>query len=71
MYFGRPLGRLIDTIYFTHSHHSRFLQVADIIIFLANRYDIEPNPGDKWHENECRKIWQKIKGSDCRIQRWP
>ena len=24
MYFGRPLGRLLDTVYFTHSHHSRF-----------------------------------------------
>ncbi len=72
MYFGRPLGRLIDTIYFTHSHHSRFLQVADIIIFLANRYDVEPNPVSKWHENECRKIWRKIKnGADCKIQRWP
>ena len=32
MYFGRPLGRLIDTIYFTHSHHSRFLQIADIVV---------------------------------------
>ena len=24
MYFGRPLGRLLDTVYFTQSHHSRF-----------------------------------------------
>lgn len=72
MYFGRPLGRLIDTIYFTQSHHSRFLQIADIIIFLANRYNIEPNHVDKWHENEARKIWQKIRdNTDCRIQRWP
>lgn len=21
MYFGRHLGRLLDTVYFTHSHH--------------------------------------------------
>jgi hypothetical protein len=72
MYFGRPLGRLIDTIYFTQSHHSRFLQVADVIIFLANRYDIEPNPSDKWHESVVRKIWQKIsENTDSKIQRWP
>lgn len=72
MYFGRPLGRLIDTIYFTQSHHSRFLQVADIIIFLANRYDIEPNKANSWHENEARSIWEKIKnGTECIIQRWP
>lgn len=35
LYFGRPLGRLIDTVYFTQSHHSRFLQVADIVVFMA------------------------------------
>ena len=39
MFFGRPLGRLKDTIYFTHSHHSRFLQVADMIMYMANRYE--------------------------------
>jgi len=72
MYFGRALGRLIDTIYFTQSHHSRFLQVADIIIFLANRYNIEQNLSEKWHEKQARKIWENIKNeSDFKIQRWP
>jgi len=68
MYFGRPLGRLIDTIYFTQSHHSRFLQISDIMVFLANRYDIEPNQIDKWHENEARAAWEKIKnGTDSKF----
>jgi len=34
MYYGRPLGRLIDTIYFTKSHHSRFLQIADVATYI-------------------------------------
>ncbi len=32
--YGRPLERLIDTVYFTHSHHSRFLQVADVLVYM-------------------------------------
>ena len=35
MYYGRTLGRLLDTVYFTHSHHSRFLQVADLLVYMA------------------------------------
>lgn len=72
MYSGRPLGRLIDTIYFTHSHHSRFLQLADVIIFLANRYDQPDGFSQKWHEQEGLKIWKYlIQETDVKIQRWP
>jgi len=38
MYFGRPLGRLVDTVHFTRSHHSRFLQLADVAVYMAGRY---------------------------------
>lgn len=72
MYLGRHLGRIIDTIYFTHSHHSRFLQIADIIIFLANRYEVENVKRDKWHENKVRTCWENIKtNNDLKIQEWP
>jgi hypothetical protein len=63
MYFGRPLGRLVDTIYFTHSHHSRFLQIADVVVYLANRFEkitVEPTT---WHEKEGYGIWKDIKQS--------
>jgi len=71
MHFGRPLGRLKDTIYFTHSHHSRFLQVADIVMYMANRYGNGYQP-EKWHDVQCKAVWEKIKASvDCKIQRWP
>jgi hypothetical protein len=72
MYHGRPLGRLIDTIYFTKSHHSRFLQVADVMIYLANRYENSDHTPTKWHDTEVRGVWEDIKkGTDVYIQEWP
>lgn len=72
MYFGRPLGRLLDTVYFTQSHHSRFLQVADLLVYMAGRYENRNDIPDRWHEQEVKAAWEKIKasGNVC-IQRWP
>jgi hypothetical protein len=63
MYFGRPLGRLLDTVYFTQSHHSRFLQVADLLVYMAGRYEGRVDVPDKWHEYEVKSAWEKIKAS--------
>ncbi|NJR72484.1 MAG: DUF3800 domain-containing protein [Gammaproteobacteria bacterium] len=58
MYFGRPLGRLLDTVYFTQSHHSRFLQVSDLLVFMAGRYENRSNIPDRWHEKEVQTAWE-------------
>ena len=73
MYFGRPLGRLVDTIYFTHSHHSRFLQAADVMLYMACRCESRmPTDTDKPHEKELRRLWEAIKASgQVKIQKWP
>lgn len=72
MYYGRPLGRLIDTVYFTQSHHSRFLQVADALIYMAGRYENGLMENNKWHDQQIKSIWEKIKASvDFSIQHWP
>jgi hypothetical protein len=72
LYFGRPLGRLIDTIYFTHSHHSRFLQIADMLIFMANRYEHGSPNLAHWHETKVKAAWDAVKaGADFRMQTWP
>ena len=72
MHFGRPLGRLVDTIYFTHSHHSRFLQMADILVFLANRYQNKVGKSEKWPDEKVKEIWEEIKDkTDIFIKRWP
>lgn len=71
MYSGRPLGRLIDTVYFTHSHHSRFLQVADMLVYMAGRYE-NGFAASKWHDLEVKQAWEKIKANvNSHIQRWP
>lgn len=72
MYFGRPLGRLVDTIYFTHSHHSRFLQVADLVIYMANRYEPPSGAPTKWHDQKVCAAWTKLKtGTSVSIKKWP
>lgn len=72
MYFGRTLGRLIDTVYFTHSHHSRFLQVADLIVYLAGRYENNTNNWHYWHDQQLLNIWKNLKANvDFSIQHWP
>lgn len=72
MHFGRPLGRLVDTVYFTQSHHSRFLQVADLLVYMAGRYENRNDIPDRWHEQEVKAAWEKIKASgNVHIQRWP
>lgn len=72
MYFGRPLGRLLDTVYFTQSHHSRFLQVADLLVYMAGRYENVSVLPERWHEQQVYDAWQKIKASgNVFIQRWP
>jgi hypothetical protein len=48
MYFGRPLGRLIDTCYFTQSHYSRFIQLADLLVYMAGRYENKNSVSEKW-----------------------
>ncbi len=72
MYFGRSLGRLIDTVYFTHSHHSRFLQVSDVLVYMAGRYENMVTRPTKWHDQQLFDLWEEIKANtDVIIQRWP
>ena len=33
--YGRSIDRLIDTVHFSHSHHSRMLQLADVYMFAV------------------------------------
>lgn len=72
MYFGRSLDRLVDTVYFAHSHHSRFLQLADVVVYIAGRYLMRAEEPEKWHDAQMFKIWKKIIASaDLKIQHWP
>ncbi len=67
---GRSLERIHDTIYFTPSHHSRFMQAADLLVYLAARFDLVKAEPERWHEARAWSAWQKIKASAA-IQHWP
>ncbi len=56
-FLGRPLGRLLDTIYFTHSHHSRFLQLADILVYLIRRY----SDGERYKKKNEQPVVKALK----------
>lgn len=69
---GRPLVNLIDTIYMTHSHFSRFLQVADMVCYMAQRYESDNDRTGKWLDNEVGGIWTELKqNTNFKIQCWP
>jgi len=48
--FGKELKHLLDTVHFTHSHHSRMLQLADLHAWLRQLQAA----GDfgKWHRKQ-------------------
>lgn len=72
MHFGRPLKRLLDTVYFTQSHHSRYLQVADLLVYMAGRFENQTVQSRHWHDLEVQSAWEKIKASgNVKVQRWP
>jgi len=37
--YGRDIDRLVDTVHFSHSHHSRMLQLADVYMFAVQMCD--------------------------------
>ncbi len=72
MYRGRSLEPLKDTIYYTRSHHSRFLQLADLIVFLAQRFDMTRSTPEKWIDAQGWHFWQTLtQETNCQIKRWP
>ena len=70
MYFGRSLGRLLDSVYFTHSHYSRFLQAADMICYLCQRYEAG-KIYKSYHDQKLQKAWEIFKQKNFEIQVWP
>lgn len=71
-FLGYSIDSILDTVYFTQSHHSRFLQLADVIVYLASRYETPDERRKKWHEQELSMLWESIKANvDIYVKRWP
>lgn len=69
--FGMKLEFLLDTVHFTHSHHSRMLQLADLHVWMRQLCSIGHQ--DKWHRKQIIDHIQSI--PDClhahRYKDWP
>jgi hypothetical protein len=69
--FGKELKYLVDTVHFTHSHHSRMLQLADMHIWLR-QLCCNGDKG-KWHRKQIIEHVRSI--TDClhahRYKIWP
>ena len=48
--FGTKLTHLVDTVHFTHSHHSRMLQLADLHTWLRQLCQLGAQ--EKWHREQ-------------------
>jgi hypothetical protein len=70
-YHGRPLGRLLDTVHFSHSHYSRFLQAADVVCYLCQRYE-SGKVRTAHHDQILNAHWNHFKGgANFSLQCWP
>ncbi len=74
---GRNIKPLKDTIYYVYSHNSRFIQLADIVIYMASRYKTIRNNDNgtgqlTYLDGKLKGIWEGIiKGTYYVLQEWP
>ncbi len=59
-YRSRIIQNVIDTIYFTPSHSSRLVQAADLVAYIAHRYEVQcydPSKIDPKAIKACNDLW--------------
>jgi hypothetical protein len=68
---GREINCLVDTVYFSHSHHSRLIQLADIFVYCIQFWRSDNN------ESHYRKTFFEYLQNEssitkgCRAKIWP
>jgi hypothetical protein len=70
--FGRDIKNLVDSVHFTHSHLSRFLQLADIYTWLLQFRNRNIN-SDNFRHKAIFDIWAKdeITINPSKYKKWP
>jgi len=70
--FGRDIENLVDSVHFTHSHLSRFLQLADIYTWLL-QFSNRNNGSDNFRHQAIFDIWarEEITIYPSKYKEWP
>lgn len=70
--FGREIKNLVDSVHFTHSHLSRFLQLADVYVWLQQFKNRNRGSQDQRHQ----AVFAMLRGegvdlSPSKYKEWP
>lgn len=70
--FGRDIENLVNSVHFTHSHLSRFLQLADIYTWLL-QFRNRNRGSDNFHHQAIFNIWarEEINIYPSKYKEWP
>ena len=72
--YGMPTGEtLIDAVHFVHSHHSRLLQLADVLLYMGQRYNhLQTLPVSMDWERPAFEGWKALAHELGNfVHRWP
>jgi hypothetical protein len=70
--FGRNIQNLVDSVHFTHSHLSRFLQLADVYTWLL-QFSNRNRGSDNQRHQAIFEIWKRhdINLAPSKYKEWP
>lgn len=66
---GRDINRLVDTVHFAKSHHSRLVQLADVFLYCMQFRD--HNNEAPWRQKILQVIEQYDLHQNCSFKIWP
>ncbi len=68
--FRRDIHNLVDSVHFTHSHLSRFLQLADVYVWLL-QFRLRNHGSTHFRHKRILDIWQTFNLSPAKYKEWP
>jgi Protein of unknown function (DUF3800) len=68
--FGRDINNLVDSVHFTHSHLSRFLQLADVYVWLL-QFRLRNQDSTNERHSAILDIWRNLNLSPSKYKIWP
>ena len=69
--YGRDIHNLVDSVHFTHSHLSRFLQLADVYVWLLQFENRNRASSDARHRAVLQRLDEGTKLYPAKYKEWP